>query len=181
MNKNVPNILTIARLVMLPFLVGVMLIPAPWALWTAFGIYIAGAVTDFLDGYIARKYNLASDFGALFDPIADKVFVMAAMIMLIAIGHIGGVWTVAVIIILAREFLVSALREFLGPRNIKLPVTKLAKWKTTTQMIAVGILIPSPLIPFGFEAGLAFLAAATILTLITGTIYLQSALQHIKL
>lgn len=181
--KNLPNIMTIGRLLTLPLLVVLMMIDASWAAWSALGIYTLGCVTDFLDGYIARHYNLESNFGKFLDPIADKIFIATVLICLIANGNLSGWGVVPVLIILSREFLVSGLREFFGPKNIQFPVSKLAKWKTGIQMFALGFLIMGeygvPVLPLNIEIGYTLLVIATILTAITGWTYMKEGLKHI--
>ena len=179
--KHAANILTLGRLAVLPFIIILMFIPASWAAWTVLCLYLFGAVTDFFDGWVARKFDLVSDVGALIDPIADKVFVVSVLIMLVAIDRIEGLWVIAVLVILMREFLVAGLREFLGPRNVKLPVIPLAKWKTAIQMLATCLLIVAPYVPFGSILGLACLSGAAILTLVTGWEYTKSAMPHIDI
>lgn len=175
--KQLPNILTISRIALLPVLVWLIYQPQAWALNAALGLYILSAITDFLDGFLARKMKIVSPFGTFLDPIADKVFVAVILIALVDIGRLDGVWTIPVIIIFTREFLVSGMREFLGPKNVKLPVTKLAKWKTTFQMIAIGLLIYGyPLVNIGSYS----LAIAAVLTIITGWGYLKAGLKHLK-
>ena len=180
LNLNLANKLTLARLALLPFIILLLFIPAKWAAWTVLVLYIIGAATDWLDGWVARRYNQISDFGRFLDPIADKVFVVTILLMLVAIERIGGIFTLAVIIIIAREFLVAGLREFLGPKNIVLPVTPLAKWKTALQMVATGVLIVGPYVPLGGALGLLALSAAAALTVMTGWNYLKSSWVHIK-
>jgi len=175
--KNIPNILTLSRMALLPVLIWLLYQPQSWALWAALGLYVLSAVTDFLDGYLARKLNIVSPFGTFLDPIADKVFVAVLLITLVDIGRLEGLWTIPVIIIFTREFLVSGMREFLGPKNIKLPVTQLAKWKTTFQMIALGVLIYGGQALF---AGQILLSLAAILTVQTGWGYLKAGLKHLN-
>jgi cardiolipin synthase len=175
--KQLPNILTLSRMALLPLLIWLLYVPQIWAMWAALGLYAFSAITDFLDGYLARKMNIVSPFGPFLDPIADKVFVAVILIALVDIGRLDGLWTIPVIIIFMREFLVSGMREFLGPKNIKLPVTQLAKWKTTFQMVSLGILI------YGGDAlvgGQWTLAIAAILTVITGWSYLRVGLKHLN-
>lgn len=173
--KNLPNLLTAFRIAMVPLLVLVMFIPVDAARWFAVVLFILAAVTDFFDGYLARKHDVQSDLGTLLDPIADKFLVLAALLMLIAIETLSGFNVVAAIIILGREILVSGLREFLANSSIKLPVTQLAKWKTTIQMVAIGFLIAGPagptLIPGSIMIGIVGLWAAAIITVITGYQY----------
>lgn len=171
--KNIANILTLARMVILP-LICVLILKSYYL--GAVILYALASLTDFADGYVARKYNQITPFGTFLDPIVDKVFVAVILIILSANGTIAGWWLALPALILTREFLISGLREFLGPYNITFPVTKMAKWKTTIQMIALGILIALPLQPF---VGLVLLAVATGMTLWTGWIYLKSGLAHI--
>lgn len=175
--KQLPNILTLSRMALLPVLIWLLYQPESWAMWSALGLYAFSAITDFLDGYIARKMDIVSPFGTFLDPIADKVFVAIILIALVDIGRLEGLWTIPVIVIFTREFLVSGMREFLGPKNIKLPVTQLAKWKTTFQMVALGILIYGGTATFG---GQLTLAVAAILTFITGWSYLKEGFKHIN-
>jgi CDP-diacylglycerol--glycerol-3-phosphate 3-phosphatidyltransferase len=177
---NLANILTLGRLALLPFIVLLLFIPANWAASAALALYVVGAITDWLDGYIARKYNKVTEFGTFLDPISDKVFVSTIMIMLIATDRIEGVWVVLAILILTREFIVSGLREFLGPKEIKLAVSPVAKWKTTLQMLAIGLLIIGPFIFGGVIIGLLVLTLATITTLYTGWDYLKIGWEHMK-
>lgn len=173
--KNLPNLLTAFRIGIVPLLVLVMFIPADAARWVAVILFTLAAITDFFDGYLARKHNVQSDLGTLLDPIADKFLVLASLLMLIAIGTLSGFNVVAAIIILGREILVSGLREFLAGLSVKLPVTRLAKWKTTIQMVAIGFLIAGPagtiLIPGSPLIGTIGLWAAAIITVITGYQY----------
>jgi CDP-diacylglycerol--glycerol-3-phosphate 3-phosphatidyltransferase len=173
--KNLPNILTLGRILLLPVIIGLVFIDQAVI---SLCLYIIASLTDFIDGYLARKLNVVSEFGAFLDPIADKIFVAALLITFVAFDRLEGIWIVVPIVILLREFMVSGLREYLGPKNIKLPVSTLAKWKTTIQMIAVGFLF--------FDGGILLqigqwsLAVAAIVTLITGWDYLKTGLKHMK-
>ncbi len=175
---NLANILTVSRLAVLPVIVLLMFIPQSWAAAVCLTLYIAGAVTDWLDGWIARKYDQITELGTFLDPIADKIYVVTIMLMLVATGRISGIFVLLVIIILAREFMVAGLREYLGPKDIKLPVTPLAKWKTAVQMIATGILIIAPYVTGGIVLGLLCLTGASVLTVMTGWEYLKAGLEH---
>lgn len=177
---NLANFMTISRLFLLPVMIWLLYIPADWAAWLCLFIYMIAATTDYLDGYLARKFNQISDFGTFLDPISDKIFVSTLLIMLVANGTITGAWIILVILIFAREFLVSGLREFLGAKSIKMPVSFLAKIKTTAQMLSLGFLIMSGHAPYTYEIGLIFLITATALTLITGTSYVISGFKHFK-
>lgn len=181
--RHLPNILTVGRLFLLPFLVVMMMVGESWAAWTALGLYTICSVTDYLDGYLARRLNLQSSFGTFLDPIADKIFILTVLITLVANGTLQGLWITPVILILAREFLIAGLREFLGPKNIQVPVSNLGKWKTAIQMIALGFLVVgefgrSVLSP-SLEIGLVGLLLATVLTIQTGWNYLKTGIRHL--
>ena len=178
--KNLANILTVTRLALLPPMIVLFFMPWAWAAWACLAFYIIGALTDWLDGWVARRYNQISEFGTFLDPISDKIFVVTILLMLVAVGRIEHVWVMNVVIIIAREFLVSGIREYLGPRGIKMPVTPLAKWKTALQMLATGVLIVGPYIWGGELIGSLLLTGASALTVITGWEYLKTGLAHIK-
>lgn len=150
------------------------------ASWVCLALYIVSAVTDFIDGWAARKFNQISAFGTFLDPIADKIFVGCLLVLLVGFGRLDGVWMIPVLLILFREFLISGLREFLGPHDVKLPVTNLAKWKTTLQMLSLGFLVIAPVLPYTLEIGRYSLAAAAILTLVTGWGYVKAGLEVMR-
>ncbi len=180
---NIPNILTIARIILLPFMMSLFFLESTYgavATWACFALYVIAALTDFLDGFLARKLNQISAFGTFLDPISDKIFVGCLLVLLVGFGRLEGLWMIPVMLILFREFLISGLREFLGPQNIKLPVTNLAKWKTTLQMLSLGVLVLAPVMPYALEIGQWSLLAASILTLITGWGYLKAGLEVMK-
>lgn len=170
--------LTLARMGFLPLIMLALVFNAEWSAWVAIVLYGLGSLTDFLDGFVARRFNQVTPLGTFLDPIVDKVYVAALFLMLIAVNYISGIWIILPILILTREFLISGLREFLGPRNIQFPVTKLAKWKTTSQMVAIGILLASPLALWVHLIGMFTLVAATVLTVYTGWQYFQAGLIH---
>lgn len=181
--KNIPNMMTIGRLLTLPLLVMLMMIDASWAAWSALGIYTLGCITDWLDGLIARRYSLESNFGKFLDPIADKIFISTVLICLVANGNLSGWGIIPVLLILSREFLISGLREFFGPKNIKFPVSIVAKWKTGIQMFALGFLIMGeygvPVLPLNIEIGYTLLIIATILTVQSGWTYMKEGMKHV--
>lgn len=180
---NLPNLLTISWLAVLPVILVLLIGEPDWGatgIWWAFALYVLACITDYLDGWIARKMNTTSAFGTFLDPISDKIFIAALFIVMAVTDRIFGVWALAAVLILAREFMVSGLREYLGPHNIQLPVTKLAKWKTSTQMIATGLLMIGPYIPGDEWPGRAMLVIAMVITLITGWGYMKAGLDHIK-
>lgn len=180
---NLPNVLTYARIAAVPALVAcLMLVEGEAGRWAAFWLFVAAAITDWLDGYLARLWEQQSTLGRMLDPIADKLIVGAALIMLVHDGTIDG-WSVsAAIVILCREILVSGLREFLAELNVKVHVTALAKWKTAAQMVALACLIAGPagdrLVPGVSMAGTALLWLAAVLTLWTGYDYLKAGVRH---
>jgi len=177
-----PNILTMFRIALIPAIVAAFYIPGDLGHWIALGLFAAAGLSDFLDGYLARAMNLTSRFGQLMDPIADKLVVAAALLMLVHNDTIGDISIVAAIIILCREMLVSGLREFLASAKVSLPVTALAKWKTTVQMVAIGFLLAGDagdkVLPHNTEIGLAGIWVAAVLTLYTGYDYLKVGLRH---
>ncbi len=153
------------------------------ARWLALAVYILAAISDFFDGYLARIWNQQSALGRMLDPIADKVLVSVVLLVLGADGALSGGHLWAAIIIMAREVLVSGLREFLGELRVSVPVTKIAKWKTTVQLVAIGVLIAGPagnaVIPGFNSAGLVLLWIAAALTLYTGYDYFRAGLRHV--
>ena len=177
-----PNILTMFRIALIPAIVAAFYIPGDSGHWIALGLFVAAGLSDFLDGYLARAMNLTSRFGQLMDPIADKLVVAAALLMLVHNDTIGDISIVAAIIILCREMLVSGLREFLASAKVSLPVTALAKWKTTVQMVAIGFLLAGDagdkVLPHNTDIGLAGIWVAAVLTLYTGYDYLKVGLRH---
>ncbi|MCV6596280.1 MAG: CDP-diacylglycerol--glycerol-3-phosphate 3-phosphatidyltransferase [Mangrovicoccus sp.] len=144
MPLNIPNILTLFRLLAAP---GVALAFAIWARpcadWVALALFIGASLTDWVDGYLARAWNQTSRFGAMLDPIADKAMVITALAVVMATSGLNPWVIIPASVILLREVFVSGLREFLGAEAGKLAVTKLAKWKTTVQMVALAILMLS--------------------------------------
>lgn len=178
---SLPNLLTLSRIAAIPIVVILLYIPGPWGAWSAAFVYALACITDWLDGHIARQRKLQSDFGRFLDPIADKLLVAAILLVLVGQQRIAGPMIVAALIILGREILVSGLREFLAGLRISVPVSRLAKWKTGIQMVALGVVMVGEFGPRGFyieEIGDLGLAAAAILTLITGYDYLRAGLRH---
>jgi cardiolipin synthase len=180
MITNLANTLTLLRLALLPLMVALFYIPFEWAAWTCLVLYAIGAMTDLLDGWIARKYNQITEFGTFLDPISDKIFVVTTLLMLVAVDRIEHLWVMNVVIIIIREFVVSGMREYLGPKEIKLPVTNLAKWKTALQMLATGILIVGSYVWGGQMIGQLLLTGASALTVVTGWVYLKAGLDHMR-
>ena len=184
---SLPNLLTLSRIFAVPILVFLLWRPTPIDYAVTFVLYCIVALTDYLDGYLARAQGRISRLGQFLDPIADKIMVAAVLIMLISsrranpVPEIDGLHIIAGLVILLREIIVSGLREFLGPLNISMPVSRLAKWKTTFQLIALGALILGGAVPqevWVHDTGLIFLWAAAALTLVTGYDYLRVGLTH---
>ena len=179
---TLPNLLTLSRILGVPLLVACLW----WPGWTvgyglAFALYTLIGVTDYFDGYLARAQGTVSKLGTFLDPIADKIMVAAVLLMMVARGDIGGWHLIAAMIILLREIMVSGLREFLGGIQVSVPVSALAKWKTTLQLVALGALILGGAVPqwaWVHSVGLVSLWAAAILTLVTGWDYLRVGLKH---
>ena len=180
---NLPNILTYGRIAAVPVVGGLLMLPGNTARWAALVIYVAAAITDFFDGYLARKWQQQSPLGKMLDPIADKVLVAVVLLVLSADGILFGGHIWAAIIILSREVLVSGLREYLGELRVSVPVTQIAKWKTTVQLVSVGFLIAGPagdkLIPYVTETGIMLLWLAAALTLYTGYDYFRAGIRHV--
>ena len=181
---SLPNVLTYSRVVAVPVVAALLFWPEDfWSRWTALGVFIAAAITDYFDGYFARAYALQSTLGRMLDPIADKLLVAACLLMLAADHTIRGVSLWAAIVILCREVLVSGLREYLAELKVGVPVSRVAKWKTTAQLLAIGFLIAGPageaVLPNTVAIGLVLLWAAAALTIYTGWDYLKAGIDHV--
>ena len=183
-----PNLLTYARIAAVPVVVLCLYfqeVPraGEWLRWVALAVFVAAAVTDILDGYLARKWGEFTSFGRMLDPIADKLLVSSCLLMLVSDGTIRGLSTFAAVVILCREILVSGLREYLAGLNVRVEVTRLAKWKTTLQMVAVGFLVAGDagdaILPVVTPIGLSLLWGSALLTLYTGWDYFRAGLRHL--
>ena len=183
-NWTLPNILTYGRIVAVPIVAGGLIAsPALWMRWTALAIFIIAGITDYLDGYLARAWSQQSALGRMLDPIADKLLVAATLLVLVADRTIAG-WSLwAAIVILCREILVSGLREFLADLRVSVPVSRVAKYKTTLQLVAIGFLIAGPagevVLPGTVVIGLFLLWVAALLTIYTGWDYLKAGIRSI--
>jgi CDP-diacylglycerol--glycerol-3-phosphate 3-phosphatidyltransferase len=180
---NLPNILTYGRILAVPVVAALLLWGGNDARWAALAIYVLAAISDFFDGYLARKWQQQSSLGRMLDPIADKVLVAVVLLVLCADGILAGGHIWAAIIILSREVLVSGLREYLGELQVSVPVTKIAKWKTTVQLVSIGFLIAGPagdaMSLHTTVLGIAMLWIAAGLTLYTGYDYFRAGLRHV--
>ena len=193
---TLPNLLTLSRIFTVPVLVALLWWPT-WELgyMLAFAVYCLMGVTDYFDGYLARAQGAVSKLGIFLDPIADKIMVAAVILVLTAQGvlrgpYVGDMHVIAGLVILLREMAVSGLREFLGGLQISVPVSRLAKWKTTFQLVSLGALILGKALPgwnvtlgglvmnLPHTVGLTTLWAAAVLTLVTGWDYLRVGLKH---
>jgi cardiolipin synthase (CMP-forming) len=182
MLTSLPNLLTLFRIVAIPGIVALFYLETSLGRWLACGLFSLAAITDFLDGYLARTTGQQSSLGRFLDPVADKLLVAATLLLLTGFGQIDGLTILPAVVILCREILVSGLREYLAEIRVGLPVSALAKWKTLLQMFSIAFLIVG-------TSGPAFLPTRTIgetglwiaagLTLITGYDYLRASLHHI--
>lgn len=183
MITSLPNLLTYLRIIMVPALVATFYMEGDSAYWTALALFTVASITDYFDGYLARAWEQQSNLGRMLDPIADKLLVSAALMMLVAKGTIGWGSLPAAVIILSREILVSGLREYLAQLSVSVPVSRLAKWKTALQMISLGFLLAGPagdkVLPYNTEIGIVLLWVAAMLTLYTGYDYMVAGLRHI--
>jgi cardiolipin synthase (CMP-forming) len=188
---SLPNLLTLSRILVIPVVIGSFYVSGDYARWFACALFSAAAVTDWLDGHMARRWQQQSEIGRFLDPIADKLLVVAVLFMLGALQlrqqpppgtlALTVLYILPALVIISREILVSGLREYLAGLRVRLPVSRLAKWKTVIQMVAIGVLIVG-------DAGLEFspvvaigetlLWIAALLTLVTGYDYLQAGFRH---
>ncbi|MFK0163808.1 CDP-diacylglycerol--glycerol-3-phosphate 3-phosphatidyltransferase [Rhizobium sp. NPDC090279] len=185
---SIPNLLTYGRILCVPLIVLCFFIEgklegSDFARWVALWIFVIASLTDFLDGYLARIWNQTSNIGRMLDPIADKLLVSAILLLVAADGTIAG-WSLwAAIIILCREILVSGLREYLAALKVSVPVTRIAKWKTTAQLVAIAFLLAGPagdkVLPYTTEMGIGLLWIAALLTIYTGYDYFRAGLKHV--
>ena len=183
MGQSLPNLLTLSRIVVIPALIAAFYLPNPSDNWVGFALFLAASITDYFDGYLARRRDAQSALGRFLDPLADKLLVAATLLMLVAFDRIADWNVLAAIVILCREILVSGLREFLAGLSIGVPVSRLAKWKTALQMAAITVLLLGEAAPFAIpaaEIGIAGLWVAAVLTLYTGYDYLRAGLRHIE-
>ena len=182
MLSSIPNMMTLGRIIAIPGIVALFYLDSPLGQWLACGLFTIAALTDFLDGYLARAWSQQSAFGRFLDPVADKLLVAATILLLAGFGQISGSTLLPAVVILCREIVVSGLREFLAGVATGIPVTKLSKWKTALQMVAIGFLIVGQNGPEFIPTrviGEWCLWIAAIITLCTGYDYLRSGLKRI--
>ena len=178
---SVPNLLTLSRILVIPVVIATFYVSGDYARWFACALFSAAGVTDWLDGHMARRWEQQSEIGRFLDPIADKLLVSATLFMLTTFGRLSAQAVLPALVILCREILVSGLREYLAGLRVGMPVSRLAKWKTVIQMIAIGVLIVGDAGPSFMPVttiGETLLWIAALLTLVTGYDYLQSGLRH---
>lgn len=184
MFRSLANKLTLSRIVIIPVILLLLVLPYGWAAWGALFLFSVAGVTDWFDGYLARRENQVSKIGQFLDPIADKLLVSAVLLLLVFNDKIEGFTVLPAVIILLREVAVSGLREFLADLRVSVPVSRLAKWKTTIQLIALGFLI------VGTENAPSWIPATTIgdlmlwvagiLTVVTGYDYWRASEKHFE-
>ncbi|MGB2001364.1 MAG: CDP-diacylglycerol--glycerol-3-phosphate 3-phosphatidyltransferase [Candidatus Puniceispirillaceae bacterium] len=181
--KSLPNLMTVMRLAMAP-VVAILI----WSDDVAGGyapaltLFILASISDFLDGWMARRLGIVSKFGAMLDPIADKVLIGVCLLALAQVTGDGWLFFLPALVIMTREFLISGIREFMAGRSVTIPVSQLAKWKTTLQLVAIGFIMAAPVfpnVPFVNEAGLVTLWIAALITAQTGIAYFRGTLDHV--
>jgi cardiolipin synthase len=186
MLTDLPNVLTLSRIAAIPLMVALAALRLPWADFLACIVFSVAAITDYFDGKLARDWRQTSDLGRMLDPIADKLLVGAALMMLVGMRRLGAAALYPAIVIMLREILVSGLREYLAGVRVGLPVTRLAKWKTGVQMAALGTLLAGNNSAVWLHIGWlpvtwigeAMLWVAAVLTMVTGWDYLTAGLRH---
>ena len=180
---KIPNILTIGRLIMVPVLVFFFYLPGQFGDWLTCGVFVLASFTDFVDGFLARLLKQQTKLGELLDPIADKILVVTALVLLVMNNVIQDLSVIAAIIIICREILVSGLREYLAKFKLRMPVSQLAKIKNFLQMFSISILLAGNsgnelLFGYGLQIGIILLWGSAILTLYTGYDYLKKGIDH---
>ncbi|MGH7092955.1 MAG: CDP-diacylglycerol--glycerol-3-phosphate 3-phosphatidyltransferase [Stellaceae bacterium] len=178
---TLPNLLTLSRILAIPLVVATFYISGDYGRWLGCALFAAAGVTDWLDGHMARLWQQQSEIVRFLDPIADKLLVSATLLMLTAMGRLSAEAVLPALVILCREILVSGLREYLAGLSVGVPVSRLAKWKTMIQMIAIGVLIVGNAWPKALPIvtiGDTLLWVAALLTLVTGYDYLRAGLSH---
>ena len=179
---TIPNIITFIRIILIPIILYLLFSENPNIVLLAGGLFIISSISDYFDGYLARVLNQSSKLGTLLDPIADKLLIASVIVVLVDTNVISNLHVIPAIISLLREIAISGLREFLAKMNTDMPVSRLAKYKTTFQMVSLSILIISlgfQLNDFLWNLGLVTLWIAAIITLLSGYNYMAKGLKHI--
>ena len=183
MLKMVPNWMTILRIMVAPVIAGLIwLDDVKTGYMPALTLFVLASISDFIDGWMARRLGVVSKLGAMLDPIADKVLIGTCLVSLAHVTEDGWWFILPAIIIMTREFLISGVREFMAGRSVNMPVSVLAKWKTTLQLVAIGFLVGAPVfpsLPIVNPIGLALLWAAAFVTAQTGFAYYRGVLEHV--
>ncbi|MDD3288473.1 MAG: CDP-diacylglycerol--glycerol-3-phosphate 3-phosphatidyltransferase [Alphaproteobacteria bacterium] len=183
MLNSLANKLTFSRILVIPVILILLVIHASWAAWLALVLFVLAGVTDWLDGYVARRDSQVSSFGRFLDPIADKLLVASVLLFLVNNGQINGLSIWPAVVILLREVAVSGLREFLAGVRVSVPVSQLAKWKTTIQIVSLSFLIVGRYAPDFIPAtfiGDCCLWIAGGLTMFTGWDYWRASVRHFQ-
>lgn len=184
MLKMVPNWMTILRIMVAPVIaVLIWLDDVKTGYMPALTLFVLASISDFIDGWMARRLGVVSKLGAMLDPIADKVLIGTCLVSLAHVTEDGWWFILPAVIIMTREFLISGLREFMAGRSVNMPVSVLAKWKTTLQLVAIGFLVGAPVfpsLPIANPIGLALLWAAAFVTAQTGFAYYRGVLEHVE-
>jgi cardiolipin synthase len=183
MGDHLPNLLTLARILLTPVFVAAFWLDMPGGRWVVFVVFLIAAITDYADGWVARRRNIESRLGQMLDPIADKLLIASALLMLVYMDDIRGFLIIPALIILAREILVSGMREFLATISVQVPVSSISKTKTVFQVVAIAMLIVAPAVAqweWVERAGILTLWAAAVLTIYTGFSYVQANLSHVS-
>ncbi len=179
---SLPNLLTLSRILAVPVVIATFYLDGDYARWLGCALFAGAGFTDWLDGHFARRWEQQSELGRFLDPIADKLLVSATLFMLTASGRLSSHAVLPALVILCREILVSGLREYLAGLSVGVPVSRLAKWKTAIQMVAIGVLIVGSagwhVLPV-VAIGEMLLWIAALLTIVTGYDYLRAGLSHI--
>ena len=183
MLKMVPNWMTILRIMVAPVIAGLIwLDDVKTGYMPALTLFVLASISDFIDGWMARRLGVVSKLGAMLDPIADKVLIGTCLVSLAHVTEDGWWFILPATMIMTREFLISGLREFMAGRSVNMPVSVLAKWKTTLQLVAIGFLVGAPVfpsLPIANPIGLALLWAAAFVTAQTGFAYYRGVLEHV--
>ena len=181
--KSLPNLMTVLRLLAAP-VVAVLIwrddVDSGYA--PALALFVLASLSDFLDGWMARRMGIVSKFGAMLDPIADKVLIGVCLLALAQVTEDGWLFFLPALVIMTREFLISGLREYMAGRSITIPVSQVAKWKTTLQLVSIGLILAAPVfpgLPFVNDAGLLVLWLAAAITAQTGFAYFRGTLDHV--